>query len=180
MIDIGLYLDLRKLLLAEPQYAEEYRWSETVKAPTDPDAFFAEYGWVVCNSGMRNQVAVLIWERVTEAIRAGRTISSGFGHLGKATALQQVYDERGEWFARWQRADDPVAFLETMPWIGPITKWHLAKNFGIECAKPDRHLVRIAGEEGVDALCARLAAVSGDRIATVDLVLWRSANLGRL
>jgi hypothetical protein len=47
-------------------------------------------------------------------------------------------------------------------------------------AKPDRHLERIAERTGetVADLCARLAAVSGDRIATVDYVLWRAAESG--
>ena len=60
----------------------------------------------------------------------------------------------------------------------PITCWHLAKNYGHDCAKPDRYLTRIAGAEGTHDLCARLAKETGDRIATVDLVIWRAANLG--
>lgn len=73
-----------------------------------------------------------------------------------------------------------VAYLRSLPWIGDITCWHLAKNYGHDVAKPDRHLVRIAGDEGVHGLCARLARESGDRVATVDLVIWRAANLGMI
>ena len=47
-------------------------------------------------------------------------------------------------------------------------------------AKPDRHLVRIAGALGarsVDHLCRPLAEFSGDPVSVVDLVLWRFATL---
>ena len=65
--------------------------------------------------------------------------------------------------------------------IGPITKFHLARNIGIDCAKPDRHLVRIAERFGwkdnIQGMCVKLAAYSGWRIGTVDLILWRYCNM---
>lgn len=175
------YIELRARL-RDAGYGGEYEWAQSVQAPADALAFFSEYGWVVVNSGMKNQVAEGIWRRVTGALTEGRTVASAFGHPGKAEALQRVYDGRDDWFARYVAADDKMAFLAAMPWIGPITKWHLAKNFGVDCAKPDRHLVRLAARAGttVDALCQRLATAAGDRVATVDLVLWRGANLGWL
>ena len=40
--------------------------------------------------------------------------------------------------------------------------------------------LRIANASGESCheLCARIAAVTGDRIATVDLIIWRAASLG--
>jgi hypothetical protein len=41
-----------------------------------------------------------------------------------------------------------------MPWIGKITKYHLAKNYGVDCASPDAicHQTRaIWSDEGVSA-----------------------------
>lgn len=173
------YCDLRDRLSAFG-YGDEYEWSQRVQAPTDALAFFCEYGWVVVNSGMRNQVAARIWERITAALGRGEPVASAFGHPGKAEAIQRVWDEREAFYADYLAADDKIAYLVGLPWIGEITKWHLAKNFGVDCAKPDRHLVRLAAAEGTTAegLCQRLARATGDRIATVDLVLWRAANLG--
>ena len=73
-----------------------------------------------------------------------------------------------------------LEWLQGLPWIGGITKYHLAKNLGIDCAKPDVHLQRLADREGVTAhvLCERLAKATGYRIATVDLVLWRACATG--
>lgn len=152
----------------------------TTKIHARAYTFFAEYAWVVVNSGMRNQVAEKIWDRIKAALAAGETVASAFGHPGKAAAIQRAWDHRNELWAEYMAADDKLAHLAVLPWIGPITKWHLAKNFGVDCAKPDRHLVRLASFEGTTAegLCRRIAVATGDRIATVDLILWRSANLG--
>jgi hypothetical protein len=56
----------------------------------------------------------------------------------------------------------------------------LLKNIGIPIAKPDRHLVRLAGAAGflnVQELCETLESVVGDSIAEIDLVLWRYATI---
>ena len=92
-----------------------------------------------------------------------------------------MYDHRIDWHRRYDAAVNKVAFLETMPWIGPVTKFHLAKNFGLDVVKPDRHLARIADAHHSDphTVCAEIAEATGDRIGTVDY-LWRAAALGIL
>jgi hypothetical protein len=71
---------------------------------------------------------------------------------------------------------DALSILETLPFIGSITKFHLAKNLGLEVAKPDRHLVRLAdrfGYKDVQTMCRDIFEFCGDKIAVADLVLWR-------
>jgi hypothetical protein len=71
---------------------------------------------------------------------------------------------------------DPIPELQEFPFIGPITVWHLAKNLGLNVAKPDRHLVRLAsrcGYPSADALCEDLANRNDEEIKVVDLILWR-------
>jgi len=73
-----------------------------------------------------------------------------------------------------------VDYLRQLPFMGPATSFHLAKNLGLDVVKPDRHLVRIAeatGHSTPDELCQEIAREVGDRVAVVDLVLWRYANL---
>lgn len=73
-----------------------------------------------------------------------------------------------------------TAYLETLPWIGKITKYHLARNLGIDVAKPDRHLMRLSEKFGfasVQEMCENISRKTGDRIGLVDLILWRDANL---
>ena len=49
-------------------------------------------------------------------------------------------------------------------------------HLGVNVAKPDVHLERLAAHEGVAPaeLCERLAAERGYREATVDSILWRA------
>lgn len=178
-LTLTVYEEL-KVSLADAGYADDYAWAQTVAAPVDAVAFFCEYAYVVCNSGMRATVARGIWERVWTAIGLNLPVSVAYGHPGKAAAIQTGWDERERIFAQYLAASDKLAYFAALPWIGEITKHHLAKNTGISVSKPDRWLVRLADAEGTTpaALCERLAAVSGDRVGSVDVVLWRACSLG--
>ena len=173
------YLALRARLI-ELGYREEIHWSMNVPKVSDPLMFWSEYSWVVLNSGMKNQIAQRIWDRVRPHVLGGGRAGEVFGHKGKADGIDHVFKNREELLEQYLAAVEKVTWLTGLPWVGTITCWHLAKNYGHDCAKPDRHLVRIAGTEGVTPLCERLSQATGDRVATVDLVLWRAANLGLL
>lgn len=176
-VDVIHYKSLRREI-TNRGYGHEIDWAQNVSEVSDPLFFWREYAWVVLNSGMKNQVAAGIWQRVRPVVEGGGSASLVFGHKGKAKAIDTVYATREQRLAEYLASVDKVEHLRTLPWIGRVTCWHLAKNVGLDVAKPDRHLVRIAGSEGVAELCQRLAAVTGDRVATVDLVIWRAANLG--
>lgn len=128
---------------------------------------------------MKNQVARGIADKLYPAVLSGKSASTVFGHKHKCESIDFVFANRERLLAEYLATPDAekLEWIDGLPHIGPITKWHLAKNYGFDCAKPDRHLVRIAGDEGTHELCARLAKESGDRIATVDVVIWRAANL---
>lgn len=169
--------DFRRIVdLLGQQAADDIAWSEALCMPTSATDFAEEVIFVIANSGMNNIVARGIYDRCMAALVAGRPVIGVFGHVGKAAAIEQVWAKRTTYFDRYLAASDRLAYLESLPWIGPITKYHLAKNFGEDFAKPDVHLQRLADREGCTAqqLCARLAAELGLRIATVDTVLWRA------
>lgn len=139
--------------------------------------FFWQYVYVVFNAGMKNQVAESMHRKFVE-----------FGidtvkHPGKRRAIKLAMKEHKQWFRELKKLDsvpDRLLFLKSLPWIGDITKYHLARNLGLDVAKPDRHLVRIAkrfGYSDVQQMCKEVSEKTGDRIGTVDLVLWRFLNL---
>lgn len=166
-------------------WAADIEWSENVKAPTNAQHFALEIVYIICNSGMRWKVARAIYDRVAVELLAGRAPDSVFGHKRKCISIGRVWLEREKLFRQYSALmsdDSRVEFLGELPHIGPITKWHAAKNFGLDVAKPDRHLERVAAWTGetVTALCTRLAAASGDRVATVDYVIWRAAESGMI
>jgi hypothetical protein len=75
--------------------------------------------------------------------------------------------------------NDKIEYLESLSMIEPITKYPLARNMGIDCAKPYSHHRRLAvrfGYSDVQTICEEIAKESGYRIGTVDLILWRYCN----
>jgi hypothetical protein len=176
--------DRIRVLLGE-QAEDDIAWSENVRAPESADDFASEAIYVICNSGMKHKVAVGIFRKVMAALELNETSASVFNHEGKARAIDWIHTWRVPLFEfyRLPWSDErKLEILQMLPWIGGITKYHLAKNFGLNCAKPDVHLVRLAKREGctVDVLCARLAGETGLRVATVDVVLWRACATGAL
>lgn len=180
-MEAGQYLDIKGELI-EKGYGNEIDWAEDVKPCEKPILFFQEYGWVIINSGMKNQVARIIWDRIVDALLEGRDISEVFNHKGKVAAIKYGWKNQEKIFNDFKKAVDKLSYLKSLPWIGDITKFHLAKNLGYDYVKPDRHLVRIARKFSFTPyeMCIRLSKATGDRLGVVDLVIWRAGNLGML
>lgn len=156
-----------------------------------PDSFFKAFVYVVLNSGMKNQVAHKIYCNFLEKFGqeenvALNDIKSGLGvigHPGKRQAINNAFFQHMQWFTMLKEKeslDDRLVFLESLPWIGPITRYHLARNLGIDVAKPDRHMMRVAkhfGYDDVQEMCEELSEQTADRIGVVDIILWRFCSL---
>lgn len=169
-------------LLREAGFAPSIDWAESIAVPVDADAFATEAIYVICNSGFRNAVAVPIFERCMIALKEDRSSGTEFGHEGKHQSIDRIWRDRNALFAAYAAADDKIDFLRTLPWIGPVTAWHLEKNLGGDHAKPDVHMERLARGDRTTThkLCARLARQTGYRVATIDTVLWRACAEGLL
>jgi hypothetical protein len=152
-----------------------------------------EHAWVTLCSGFResvvrrvfNQISLCFcdWESSEAIVAAGQvcllTASSSFANRAK---LQGIYSAsvhvRTAGFRAFKASamTDPINKLQVLPYIGPTTSWHLAKNLGLDVAKPDRHLVRVSRSFGFrDAahFCRELAASTGEQAKVVDLIVWR-------
>lgn len=167
---------LLETILVKRGYGDMIEWSESIEPATDADDFAKRTIYVICNSGMANVVAAKIYSRCIAALDAGEPAASVFKHPGKGPAIDRIWDEREALFASYAAAEDKVANLEALPWIGEVTALHLAKNLGADTAKPDVHLERLARRERTSSheLCARLAEEAGYRVATIDSILWRA------
>lgn len=171
-------------------------WSETVGPPASAEDFALEAIYVICNSGMKHTVARGIFERVRAELLAGNCISPEmrerflglppvFGHVGKCGAIDKIWTLKEHYFSGFMThlaagPESAIEFCGTLPWIGNITKYHLAKNFGVDVAKPDVHLERLAKAHNTtpQALCDDLAAKTGYRSSTIDLILWMACAKG--
>lgn len=173
--------DLSALIAAMgDQASSDLQWAESLSPPACAEDFALEAIFVICNSGMKNTVARGIFERCRSALLAGAPVASVFRHPGKSSAIEFIWRDRKRLLDEYLVSDDKLGFCRSLPWIGDITKYHLAKNLGFDVAKPDVHLQRLADREGcsVQSLCERLAAETGMRVATVDTLLWRACADG--
>ena len=144
----------------EHGYKDEIEWCRD-RPPfkqTDENTFFNEYVWVVLNAGMREQVARKIYDRFMEKLD-----TNIIGHKGKRKAVEEAFGKYEVWFRELESIEGDtkrVEHLESLPWIGRITKYHLARNIGIDVAKPDRHLVRLCARFGfkdVQEMCTYIS-----------------------
>lgn len=188
MIDINALIDrLRTRSIERPDLDcdpdADIEWAESLGPPRSADDFALTIVFVICNSGMRYTVARGIYDRVRDALYAGKSASTAFGHAGKTEAIDQIWFERISLYLLYMgREDGRLEFIERLPWIGKITKYHVAKNFGLPYAKPDVHMDRLATafKTTAQALCEAIASTSGYRVATIDTLLWRAAAVGVL
>ncbi|MCK5611316.1 hypothetical protein KAR91_56120 [Candidatus Pacearchaeota archaeon] len=177
-MDPHKYFGLKESIISQG-YERDITWAENVQKCDDSAEFCQQYIFVLCNSGMKAQIAAVIFQRIMQAIVDQVDISEVFGHKGKVGAMKAMIKGHKTIFQEYLKSEDKLTFCESLPWIGKITKYHLAKNLGEDYIKPDRHLVRIAELYSTDAfkLCDDLSKSTGDSLNTVDTVLWRAGNL---
>lgn len=191
---------IAKRAVLDEGYADEVDWQYSTSLDTlDEPTFLREAAWVILCSGMREKVvsdkfqaissAFLHWtsarDIVENAASCERDALLHFGSIRKIGAITQVADmvcQLGLAEIVRNLRSCGVPYLERFPFIGPVTAFHLAKNIGLPCAKPDRHLASIADRLGytdAHALCSEIAGVTDEPVPVVDIVLWRFATIHR-
>ena len=177
------YLTYREMVRElDPEAFERVR---TKTPPTDATDFALRVSYVILNSGMRWAVTKEIWSRMKPSLVETGEVGETFGHPGKSKAINFVMSNRSELFCDFKLAwaagpEQVIEFCETLPYIGGITKYHLAKNLGVDTAKPDVWLERVAAKsnESVQEMCSRLSELVGDTVSTVDYVIWKACQQG--
>ncbi len=196
---VSAYFDLKDVVI-RAGYDWEIEWQAELdfEEATESD-FLREAAWVVLSSGFRESVvrqrfgavshAFLDWRSAREIADSGlvcqeRAISV-FGNRRKIDAIAKIVwlvASEGIDFVKMRIRSRGLDYLQELPYIGPVTSYHLAKNLGLQVVKPDRHLVRMARVAGHDSpldLCTKVAEAVGESVSVVDLVFWRYATLNR-
>jgi hypothetical protein len=187
------YLQAKSWIGRSP-FVRELEWQSSVQTISLTETeFLRQYAWVVLNSGFREAVVrkyfsyislcFCDWESASAIVQNSAACigcaASVFGNTRKLKALVEAahrIESDGFEAFRVRIEADIMSGLEKFPYIGTVTKFHLAKNLGLDVAKPDRHLVRIAnrfGYKDVQKMCRDIFDICGDKIAVADLVLWR-------
>lgn len=173
------YLDAKDAVITAG-FASEIDWAASIKPPECSFDLAREAIFVICNSGMRATVARGIFVRVMESLQATGVVGNAFKHPGKVKAIEFLWKHQQALLEQFSAAADKVAWCGRLPWVGPITMYHLAKNLGVDVVKPDRHLERVARAWGTDphALCVAIQKQTGERLACIDTVIWRACERG--
>ena len=144
---------------------------------TDFDDFFYEY--VVMASGFKAKIAARLTPELVKCRGDMDKMQALFKNQRKLDSIKKVWDMRNNW-DNLRKSFKTVNDLVKLPFIGEITKFHLARNIGLlSCAKPDLHLCKwvekITGkndEKTVSDVTQAIADKVERKQGTVDFALW--------
>jgi hypothetical protein len=142
--------------------------------------FYRQYCFVVLCSYWKEQYARKEWEKFFE--------TGDFNVISnrkKRAAIIKASDMAKSWYDELMAREDKdkLEYIRTLPWMGgEALGYHLARNIGIDCVKPDRHMKRFAKRFGFETpleLCQHVKDDLGglEKVGLIDLVFWRTANL---
>lgn len=192
-----LYMKVKERVIAAG-FADEIDWQEEVKFDDlDEPTFLRESAWVVLSSGFREAVVRRRFSEISKAFfhwssaelimskrKACRSNAvAAFRNQRKIDAILAIVERvaaEGIDTIRKEIGSRGIEFIRELPFMGPTTACHLAKNLGVMLVKPDRHLTRIAaktGYESPDFMCRTIAEVVGDPLSVIDIVIWRYATI---
>lgn len=156
--------------------------------------FYCELSWCVYNAGMKEIVVRSKWPSLKRAFREFnpdaviilkenvlKDALKAFNHPGKAkaviTAAEMIIRDRpmsGKFAS--MNEEEALRYIAGFPYIGSVTKYHVARNIGYDVVKPDRHLVRLAqffGYENPVDLVRDVAKICSERLGYIDYVFWQ-------
>lgn len=178
------------------KYAEAHDFNQTIQwqrnvnfEHIDAKGFFFEYVWVVLASGFKVERARPFFDafyKSGKGIPEKCDVSKVYKNSRKQEAIQNMIPIYHQVFdvLKSKEGLTKLEYLETLPFIGPVTKFHISKNLGIsDFAKPDIHLNRLCKIfkfESAQSLCEYISKETGEKVSVVDLILWFycSENLG--
>jgi len=191
------YFEAKRAIIAAGFGAEiDWQESQSIMEITE-HSFLREGAWVILAAGISEQVvrsrfdaigaafydwksASLIAEHRDECREAAIRV---FAHKGKIEAICRLAEhlaDNGLETVKEQVVENGPRYLECLEYIGPVTSFHFAKNLGVDVAKEDRHLRRLAalcGYRDAACMCEEVARMALDPVRVVDVVLWRFATL---
>jgi hypothetical protein len=181
-------------------FADEIDWQETLAfTHLTGSKFLEQYAWVVLASGMNDRVVRKVFPRIRRILdnfnynnlliddkkRLHNQCLAVLNHPGKIKAIiETLFYLKNITFKsiKLRIENEGINFIRLLPYMGKATSYHLAKNIGLDVAKPDRHLIRITALTSypdVHTLCHVLSSAIAEKVSLIDLVLWRYATLDK-
>lgn len=173
-----------------------------------PDEFAKEVFYVICVAGFKQTTAKKMCQKVIDYIN----ISNGnpkfdelikiYGNVNKINAIIKVWNERVNLHANFYKLSSPnekLDFLSKLPHIGNITKYHIARNLGINFVKYDIWIQRLGValygdleyaekvsnsklnpeiKKMCDKMFSDLEMQINEKTGYIDVVLWKACQQG--
>lgn len=173
-----------------------------------PEEFAYETFYVICVAGFKQDYAKKMCQNVINLIEKQNgnitidDLSTVYGNKLKVKAIFDVWENRRkycEYFYACKTNEDKLSFLGSLPFVGNITKYHLARNLGMNFVKYDIWIQRLGvGLYGDESLCDKvnnsrllpeikkacdimfnhIHEETGEMVGFIDVVLWRSCQKG--
>ncbi|MCL2845364.1 MAG: hypothetical protein FWE23_07945 [Chitinivibrionia bacterium] len=167
------------------------------------DEFAFEATYVILAGGFSQKTAKKIFGEICAVLQNRENVSGNelfeiFKNANKTNAIAKIWNNRKTYrdkFYALKTDDEKLAFLETLPHIGKITKNHIARNLGISVVKYDIWIMRLATalaggdcsgkltlDENVKSACDKMFSDLQKEtklpVGLLDAVLWKACQIG--
>jgi len=165
-----------------------------------PSAFADMCAYVILAGGFSQKTAKRIHKNIMDYIYKNGAdfdaLFQMFHNKNKINAICKIWNERDavcDGFYKCASDDARLAYLAQLPHIGKITANHLARNLGIDVVKYDVWIRRLGAlyagircteeltpeiKSACDDMFAHMVAVTGLPRGYIDVVLWKSLQIG--
>ena len=173
------------------------------------EEFALEAIYVILASGFRQQTAKKIFLKISTFLETCNLVDEDslfliFKNKAKNKAIVKIWKEKDTFrndFYDLITDSEKLDFLEKLPYIGKITKNHIARNLGIDIVKYDIWIQKIAvcleGDLNdcnlinnqklnpkiqliADLMFTKIIKITGEKRGYIDVVLWKSCEQGLL
>lgn len=172
-----------------------------------PDDFAKEVFYVICVAGFKQATAKKMCNKIIDFIDKNQfptqeDLLKIYGNVNKTKAIIQVWNNRIKLqneFYRLNNPEEKLVFLSNLPHIGNITKYHIARNLGINFVKYDiwiqrlgvalygnlEHVEKVSNSKLnplIKEMCDKMFQILEDKInekvGYIDVILWKACQQG--
>lgn len=182
-----------------------YNLNNNVKFSAEDFAY--ECFYVVCVAGFKQDYAKVMCEKIIDFIQKHDNFTEDdllgiYKNKGKVKAISEIWRNRNSYrdaFYAIEAVEEKVNFLGSLPYIGDITKYHLARNLGLNFVKYDIWIQRLGValygtyeyidkvdnskllpqiKYFCDTMFKKIEEQTGEKVGFIDVVLWRACQKG--
>ena len=205
MFDAQWFFDLEKQIKDLGADSDAQSFDEIREMLAHPRRFSAEEfatmcAYVILAGGFSQKTAKRIHKDIMDYVYKNGAdfdaIFQIFHNKNKVSAICKIWDGRKEFcdgFYARTKDDERLEYLAHLPHIGKITANHLARNLGVDTVKYDVWIRRLGAlyagirrtdeltpeiKNACDDMFSHMVAVTGLPCGYIDVVLWKSAQIG--